>query len=266
MAIVLPTDFEQMLNQAYRSVGAFDANILYIYTDFRYFGNSATIYKNRNEFCNAIVAPFLDRGKTIILTTFTYTAEGRFDVLGSRTNLGAMNKWILEQIGAKRSEHPLFSYAAFGPEAGFIENIGKSAFGYDSVFARLQGKRAAFLHIGRPVSMGNTALHYVEHMCGATYRIHTAFRTEVFRGEHYIGTDYSAFLRRRDLPGENFEFDFSKATAKLYDKKLINQVGSDIELSNISFYWYDQTIDCLLDLFYKDPRVFIKSNFIGYKS
>lgn len=261
---MLPADFEKMLGQSYQSVGAFDADILYIYTDFRHFGTNAAGYKSRNEFCSAIVAPLLDCGKTIVLTTFTYTAEGRFDVLGSRTKLGAMNKWILEQPGFRRSEHPLFSYAALGPAAGLVESVGKAAFGYDSVFERLQGKRAAFLHVGRPVSLGNTALHYVEHMCGATYRTHKAFRTEVFRGEQYIGTDYSAFLRRRDVPGEVFEFDFSEAAAKLYGKNIINQIGFDRDLSNISFYWYDQTIDCLLDMFYEDPRIFIKTNFVGY--
>ena len=264
MATMLPAEFERMLTQAYQSVGAFDADILYIYTDFRQFGTNAAGYKNRNEFCNAIVAPLLDCGKTIVLTTFTYTAEGRFDVLGSRTKLGAMNKWILEQTGCRRSEHPLFSYAALGPQADLVEGIGKSAFGYDSIFERLRGQRAAFLHIGRPVFLGNTALHYVEHMCGATYRTHKAFHTEVFRGEKYVGTDYSAFLRRRDVPGENFEFDFSKAAAKLFDKNFIKQVGSDRELSNISFYWYDQTLDCLLDMFNEDPKIFIKSDFIGY--
>ena len=261
---MISDNFERMLVESYQSVGVFDADILYIYTDFRHFGESAEGYKNRGEFCNAIVAPLLDSGKTIVLTTFTYTTEGRFDVLGSLTKLGAMNKWILEQADFRRSEHPLFSYAALGPQSGLVEGIGKSAFGYDSIFERLQGKRAAFLHIGRPVSFGNTALHYVEHICGATYRTHKAFHTKVFRGGEDVGTDYSAFLRRRDVLGESFEFDFSKAAAMLYNKNLINQVGSDQDLSNISFYWYDQTIDYLLDLFYQDQRLFIKSDFIGY--
>lgn len=261
---MIRNNFEKMLTESYQSVGVFDADMLYIYTDFRYFGNAAAGYKNRNEFCDAIVAPLLNLGKTIILTTFTYTTEGRFDVLGSRTKLGAMNKWIHDQPGFHRSEHPLFSYAALGPSASIVEDVGKSAFGYDSVFERLKGKRAAFLHIGRPVAFGNTALHYVEHMCGATYRIHKTFRTEVFRGDRYVGTDYSAFLRRRDVPGENFEFNFSKAAAKLYGKNIIKQVGLDQNLSNISFYWFDQAIDCLMDMFYEDPRIFIKTNFIGY--
>lgn len=261
----MPTaDFDGWLADAYQRVGAFEADILYIYTDFRTFGLHAQKYRNRDDFCSAFVAPFLARGKTVVLTTFTYTSEGRFDVLSTPTRLGAVNKWILGQTGVRRSEHPLFSYAALGPRADIVENVGKSAFGRDSVFDRLRGKRAAFLHIGRPVAMGNTALHYVEHICGATYRTHKAFRTEVFRGDAYVGTDYSAFLRRRDVPGEAFEFDFSKAASHLYAAGLVRQVGEDSDLSNVSFYWYDQTLDLLCDIFYKDAGIFIKSNFIQY--
>jgi aminoglycoside 3-N-acetyltransferase len=261
---MLRADLDALLSRAYQDIGAFDADILYIYTDFRHFGKYAPGYENKDHFCKAFVAPFLEQGKTIVLTTFTYTSEGRFDVLSTPTRLGAMNKWILGQPGVRRSEHPLFSYAALGPLAGLVEGSGKSAFGYDSVFERLMGKRAAFLHIGRPVFMGNTALHYVEHTCGATYRIHKAFQTKVFRGESYIGTDYSAFLRRRDVPGETFEFDFSKAADKLYNSELVRQVGSDNDLSNISFYWYDKTLDTLRDLFYENQRIFLKTDFIGY--
>lgn len=257
-------DFERMLEDAYRKVGAFDADILYIYSDFRNMGIHAAAYKNKNEFCDAVVSPLLKKQKTIVMTSFTYTTEGRFDVLNTPTNLGILNKWILKQPGFGRSEHPLFSYAALGPEAKLVENIGKSAFGVDSVFDRLKLKKTGFLHIGRPVFMGNTALHHIEHICGATYRIHKAFNTEVFRENEYIGTDYTAFLRRRDVPGEDFDFDFKRAAEILNQKKLVSQVGSDHDLSNISFYWYDQTLDYMQDMFYKDQGIFINSNYIEY--
>ncbi len=55
---MLPAEFERMLSQAYQSVGAFDADILYLYTDFRHFGSYAAGYENRNEFCKAIVDQF----------------------------------------------------------------------------------------------------------------------------------------------------------------------------------------------------------------
>jgi len=262
--MTMATDLERMLKQGFYSVGAYDADILYIYTDFRSLGAHAASYPSKNEFCKAVVSPLLISGKTIVLTTFTYTSQGIFNVNGTPTKLGAMNKWILDQPDHVRSEHPIFSYAALGPAAKLLNGIGKSAFGYDSVFHRLRGKRAAFLHIGRPVSLGNTALHHIEHLCGATYRAHKAFRTEVFRGEQYIGTDYTAFLRRRDVPEESFEFDFSRPAAALGEKGLIREVGSAQELRNISFYWYDDTIDFLADMFNDNQRIFIKSDYISY--
>ena len=258
------TEFERTLCDAYQNVGAFNADILYIYSDLRHFGLYAAGYKDKQDFCQAIASPLLGQGKTIVIATFTYTVDGRYDVLSTPTKIGVMNKWILAQPESSRSEHPLFSYAALGPNAALVENIGKSAFGHDSIYDRLLNKRAAFLHIGRPVSLGNTALHHVEQMCGATYRMHKAFRTEVFKGDNYVGTDYSAFLRRRDVAGQDFEFDFVEAAEKLQHKNLISQVGSEHDLSNISFYWYDQALDYLHDMFYENQHIFIGSDFMEY--
>lgn len=264
MPAMLSSKLDSMLADAYKILPVSTADILYVYTDFRFFGTFVNDYESRESFCRAFISPLLSMEKTVVLTTFTYTSEGEFDVLQTPTRLGAMNKWILGQQDVRRSEHPLFSYAALGPQAAIVEKIGKSAFGVESIFDRLRGKRAAFLHIGRPVWMGNTMLHYVEHMGGATYRAHKAFKTKVFRGSDYIGTDYTAFLRRRDIPGQSFEFDFVRAAKTLHDKGLIAQVGEDDALSNISFYDYDQTLDCLQDIFYEDHQIFLKSGFTVY--
>lgn len=125
-------------------------------------------------------------------------------------------------------------------------------------------KKTAFLHVGRPVSMGNTAIHHIEHKCGATYRVNKGFKTEVYDGDLFIGTDYTAILRRRDVPGEMFEFNFEAAAKKLYDAKLIREVGSTADLTNVSFYWYDEALEFLSELFYQNQRVFISSEFMQY--
>ena len=258
------TALGRLLADGYEAVGAYAAEVLYLYTDFRHLGMHMSEYQDRDDFCAAIAAPLLGRGKTIVLTTFTYTTEGRYDVLATPTRLGAMNKWILGRSGVRRSEHPLFSLAALGPQADLVVNVGKSAFGHDSVYARLRGRRTAFLHVGRPVRMGNTALHHVEQMCGATYRVHKGFRTAVYRGDEYVGTDYTAFLRRRDVTGQAFEFEFSRAAAQLVERGLVREVGSEHALSNISCYGYDTTLDFLCDAFYRDQRLFIQSDFMEY--
>lgn len=255
--------FSAFIEEAYGSIGIFAADVVYIYTDFRALGARVAEFDSRDAFCAAIVRPLLDRGKTVLTTTFTYTSEGRFDVEKTPTRLGAINKWFLKAPGARRSEHPMFSYVAIGPQASeVVENVGKSAFGHDSVFDRLYGRNASFLYVGRPVRMGNTIIHHVEQACGATYRINKAFKTEVYRGGQFVGTDYSAFLRRRDVAGHTFEFSFDEAARQLFDAGLVRQVGDDRELTNISAHGFDAAAALLKRLFYSNPNVFIKQPYI----
>jgi aminoglycoside N3'-acetyltransferase len=257
-------EFEDFLASSYDALNVYEADILYIYSDFRYFGKYLAQCGGRDEFCGRVIAPLLEKNKTIIMTTFTYTTEGIFDVYRTFTKLGAMNKWLLMQEGVVRSEHPLFSYASLGSKKKIVENIGKSAFGHDSIFDRLKDSNAAFLHIGRPVSMGNTAIHHVEQLCGATYRVPKAFKTKVYRGEQYVGTDYTASLRRRDVPGQDFGFTLKQAAEKLFNEKLVRQVGDEESFSNLSYYRYDETLSFLEQCFYEDPTLFIKTDFIQY--
>ena len=250
--------------EAYESIGIFNANIVYIYSDFRVFGNYLKDFSDRESFFKSFTDPLLRRDKTIILTTFTYTTHGKFDTLSTFPKIGALNKWILNQSGVVRSEHPLFSYAALGPDAKIVKNIGKSAFGKDSIFDRLLMNDAAFLYLGRPIKYGNTLIHYIEQLGGATYRINKAFKTDVFCGNKYIGNNYSAFLRRRDVEQRAFEFNFDKAAKKLHQKGMVTQFGSEKSFNNISYLNYDETVDLLFDNFTKDPSIFIKDQFIQY--
>lgn len=259
----MPSPFSTMLVKAYEAVDVFDADIVYIYTDFRALGIYLQEFESRDAFCDAVIGPLLSRGKTVITTTFSYTSEGRFDTETTPTKLGVINKWLLKRSGVARSEHPMFSYAALGPQsASLVENIGKSAFGHDSVFDRLYRRNASFLYVGRPVSLGNTIIHHIEQMCGATYRINKAFKTQSFRGQHYVGTDYSAYLRRRDVPGHSFTFQFERAAQKMFEAGLVKEVGNSKELTNISAHGYDAAAALLKEFFYEDPSIFIGAPFI----
>ena len=242
-------------------VGKFD--ILYIYTDLRFFGQYLPFFSSKDEFFKSIVDPLLSYSGTIIMTTFTYTSSGIFDITNSKTNLGAMNKWILSKDNHIRSEHPLFSFASLGKEKKIIQNIGKSAFGQDSVFDRLKNMNSAFLHIGRPVELGNTSVHHVEQICGATYRYNKCFKTKVYNQDTYIGTNYTAFLRKRDVDGEDFDFTFVSAARLLKKYDLVTEIGSPFK--NISIYPFNKTIDFLSNQFYLNQNIFIKSNYKNYK-
>lgn len=242
-----------------------EGDIVYLYSDLRGLSAGCITRDDQDRLCASVVEPLLDRGKTVLMPAFSYTTSGQFQVRETPTRIGRLNKWMLGCADAERSEHPLFSYVARGPLAGtLMRGVGKSAFGTDSVFERLSGRGATFLHVGRPVWMGNTALHHVEQAGGATYRINKAFATEVYRDGDYIGTDYTAFLRRRDVPGETFEFDFRKGAELLFDAGLVAEIGENEKLTNFSAYSYDAALEVLKRGFDADPTLFINSSFIQY--
>ncbi len=256
-------ELRRILKNGYRDITAFDNEVVFIYSDLRAFGIYANDYSTRDAFLYELIEPFLSNGQTVIIPTFTYTGTGRFDVDRTPSRLGALNKWVTRQQGALRSEHPLFSVAAIGARADIVRNVGKSAFGGDSIFERLLGQNAAFLHIGRPVAIGNTCVHYVEQKCGATYRYHKAFDTDVFRGDEFIGKDYTAFVRRQDIPDHDFEFSYKNAST-LDENLNIRETGVPDKFTNLSLYAYDTAISYFTDSFYNDQSCFIKKEFISY--
>lgn len=258
------TDFESYLDYGYREIGAFESDYIFLYTDLRAFGQAAQHFATRDAFFEAIIQPLVANGQTVLVPTFTYTTEGIFDVEATPTRLGAINKWVVGRHNATRSEHPLFSIAAIGPKAHLVLNIGQSAFGADSVFERLRGQQAAFMHVGRPVAIGNTCVHYVEQMCGATYRYHKAFRTDVRRGGTTLGSNYTAFVRRRDVAGRDFDFTYSLADEELHEGIGVKEVGSNSNHTNLSCYLYDRAIEFLTGAFYKNPSIFTGDGYIEY--
>ena len=254
----------KFFEEKYDRLGVNDFDYFYIYSDFRWFASKIAKNLTKNEFCLAVIKPLIEKNKTVIVPTYTYTVEGVFEVSETPTRLGTLNSWILRQAKVCRSEHPLFSFASLGPGASLVENCGKSAFGKNSVHERLVGKRACVLHIGKPIHLANTLIHRVEQLCGATYRINKCFKTKVFKNGKYLGTDYSAFLRRRDVKGHDFHFDLRQSSEKLYKTKIPNEIGDPKNLSNITLCDYDKLGKFFVESFFNDNSIFLSSEFVQY--
>ena len=255
--------FKKKLVSIYKNQGVFDSEVVYIYSDLRGFSNYITNFKDKNNFLETFVKPIIERNITIILPTFSYTTKGIFNTEKTKTNLGALNKWVLNNELSHRSEHPLFSYSAIGPKARkIVNNIGKSAFGNDSIFERLLNLNTKFLHIGRPITSGNTIIHYIEQSCGATYRYNKIFDVEVYRGDSYVGKNYSAFLRIINNKDNLYESDFNRASEILKNKNLIFSSSMDFELTKVESYSANDIFDVLVKAYYKDPLIFLKEGSI----
>ena len=148
-----PDEFSRFIRSYYEESDILLSEFIYVYSDLRGFATAVADDIRRDDLLQMLVDPLLQAGATLVTPTFTYTTSGRFEVTETQTRLGALNKWMLKQAGVRRSEHPLFSDAAIGPQAEIVENIGKSAFGKSSVFDRLRDRHCGFLHLGQ--DLGN---------------------------------------------------------------------------------------------------------------
>ena len=233
-------------------------DILYVYSDFRELGKYKPANQSKQQFLQQIIEVLLKNVGMLITPTFTYTTSGIFEVRSTPTRIGALNAHFLQHSSVERSEHPLFSYAAIGERSNLIKNIGKSAFGSDSIFERLLSRKAAFLYIGRPVRLGNTMIHFVEQLNKVNYRFEKLFETEVYDDKKFIGSNYSAFVRKKDNLKNSYEFSFEKATEYLIQEKLIRQMWITNEFSNLTLIPYDELFEELNSLIKKDSSIFLK--------
>lgn len=253
-------NFWDNLNNIYRDIGVFNSDVVYIYSDLRGFSKYQSEFANKDNFLETFIKPILENNITVILPTFSYTTEGIFHTSKTKTNLGALNKWVLNHSESERSEHPLFSYSAIGPRSReLVNNIGKSAFGYDCIFERILKFNTNFLHIGRPLNFGNTIIHYVEQICGATYRYNKKFNVKVYKDDIYMGSDYSAFLRMRNHENNYYGFDFDRASKIIESKNIISKLQMKSEFTEIQIYDAKEVFKILVDEFYKDHMIFLEN-------
>ena len=266
---------ENFFSNSYEDLGVKQYDFCCVYSDLRAFASEMKSKFEKNKFCHSIINPLLKSKKTVIIPTYTYTLKGVFEVEKTPTNLGALNSWILKQDNMKRSEHPMFSYASLGPKSSIVENCGKSAFGSDSIYERLIGKKCCFINIGRPIEAGNTIVHNVEQSCGATYRYNKCLKTRIIKNNKFFGSDYNAFLRKLDIPDNDVKINFVKAAKNIFDAGIVKQVSinpkTTIENSKkydslpiIFLYDYDKTREILVESFNNDITIFITKPFVQY--
>jgi aminoglycoside 3-N-acetyltransferase len=152
---------------------------------------------------------------TVVVPTFTYScaAGGSYVHESTPSEVGPFSEYVRCLPGAHRSIHPLFSQAAFGRHAADImDNVGKSAFGPASPYARLSRYDTIFLCLGASFGSSVTYLHHLEHCYGCNHRYHKVLESEVVcRGQRQLGP-WLAYLRFR---GTDATPDLTRAERRL---------------------------------------------------
>ena len=224
---------------------------VYLYSDLRFF---FFLNVNDKNFIDKLINYFLKNNQTIILPSFTYSKD-IYDVKTTKSKVGFLSNYILMKTRFERSEHPLFSYISIGQNKKIVKNIGKSAFGKDSIHARLLFKNACFLHIGREMKFGNTLIHHVEQNFNASYRFDKKFLTKVYKKKKYLGTDFKAYVRKET---NKHYFTFKKILQKKLLLNMVHNLNNEKKFKSIFYYSYDSFYFFLHEEFLKNKNIFIK--------
>jgi len=251
----------KILTDAFYQLNLGKYEILYLYTDLRELGKLKTNETSKAKYLDQILDHLLDLGCTIIVPTFSYTTDGIFYPKSTPSHLGALNSHIINREDAVRSRHPLFSHTSVGRYSHLLENVGKSAFGNESVYAKLANNnevKTAFLYIGRPVEAGNTMPHYIEQLNCVPYRFEKEFLTKVFINNSIYDTGYSAFVRKQDNPHNDYSFSFSQAYQSLHRSDAIKEVLLKGRFTNISIVEMKSFVHILNSGLLSNPNYFLK--------
>lgn len=164
-----------------KSLGAADCDFLFVHSDIG-FGLPIRGIR-RGEYLGLLLRALETLAvKNLIMPAFTYSFPNRerFDLVNSRTHMGALNEYFRKEPGVKRSLDPLLSVAMRGPDTAIMEGIGKHSLGKNSFFDRLHNcKNVKFLCYGAQFAEIFTYLHYVEKMLDVPYRYDQPFTGEI---------------------------------------------------------------------------------------
>jgi aminoglycoside N3'-acetyltransferase len=110
-------------------------------------------------------------GATFIVPTFTYACGdggAPYDKDRSPSELGFFSEWCRRR-GWPRSDHPVFSFVANGPEQNIVDNVDPITWGTNSVFGRMLQRHARIAFIDAPFQ-SCTFVHKAEWDAGVPYR------------------------------------------------------------------------------------------------
>lgn len=166
-----------------KMIGADECDTLFIHSDVM-FGTPVAGF-GRKQYLQILydVIRELGGGKNIIVPTFTYSfCNGEiYDVLKSRTSMGAFNEFIRNQEGRYRTMDPLLSVSVpVELKNHFLPYHGQHSLGEKSGLDALHHMDGVkFLFFGAEMRTCFTYVHYVEKMLDVPYRFDMEFQGQV---------------------------------------------------------------------------------------
>ena len=197
--------------RALAGAGAGRGDVLVVHSSLFSLGRMGEV-PDRSALARGFVEPMLetvgvDGGIMSPTFSFDFCRDGTFDLESTPTTMGLLAEEVRRLGSAKRTRHPIFSYALLGAGAmAFAGASSTTCFGPGSVFDLMQREgivpgrvRLLFLGIECP-PFACTYVHALEEEMGVPYRYHKTF-TGVLRtggAEEPVSTEF--FVRDLSVP------------------------------------------------------------------
>jgi aminoglycoside 3-N-acetyltransferase len=246
------------LEAALRSVGADDCSVLYMHTGLSFGLPNPEL--SRAELLETIYQAVRSLGvPTLCVPTFTFSfCNGEdYDVVRSKSRMGALNEYIRRRPEAVRSADPLMSVAVVGEDRDLAENLGHESIGANSTFDELSRRQGVkFLFLGVRLGDCFTYMHYLEWREKVPYRYNRPFTGRVTAGGRTYEDTYTLFVRYHNVRPGSGSYTYEQILA---ERGLLRVAALG-----------DNSIRCIgdpearavyLELLRRDPNYFIERPF-----
>lgn len=193
---------KKIIEKALRKVGIRKGDIILVHSD----SSPVLQHKNIESLTDALdllkecFLNVLGPTGTLVVPTFNYDfCKGQpYSHEKSMSQVGMFTNFILLDKTSYRSFHPIFSFAAIGPDAKNVcNNISKSSFGIDSVFHKLHKLNAKMIFFNVSFEFC-TFIHYVEQSIGVDYRFLKYFKGKVKMNDIEWEDSFDFYVRYLD--------------------------------------------------------------------
>jgi aminoglycoside N3'-acetyltransferase len=155
------------LDEALRAVGVQAGDGLLVHSALQFLGKPEG---GLDMVLDALLSAVGPQG-TIVVPTFSFTADGNFDVKATPSKgMGVFSEFVRQQPGARRSAHVMQSIAVLGAAAADLAGRDTpSAFDAGSAFARMLELDFKLLLLGADVQAASI-VHWSEQKANVPYR------------------------------------------------------------------------------------------------
>lgn len=208
---------------------------------------------------------------TLIFPTFTFSFSNYedYDVLKSKSKMGALTEYARKLPEAVRSKDPLMSVVVIGKDKAIIKNLGKNSIGKESIFDRLHKcNNVRFLFLGTDIDQCFTHMHYIEEINNVPYRYNKKFSGNIIDEKGMCVEDtYTLYVKYRDVipvVPKSFEEELVKQGKYIKVEFGDSTIGCFTEKDSFeaTVKWLNDDINCFLDESY-DTHPLVKEYKFG---